>query len=221
MCPSVPSEGQSPSHPQPEGLQLTGESVPQDWGRILKGAGNSEMKLKQEQQGWKCQPGGNSRGAPPSHQNLPGLKRSRRAKFNLNLSLLKQKNQQPSSGGRFTSGSSKRNFLQTLCPNNPQRQQENLSKQNPQVLFKNTQNSPVQGKAARQALGAGSEEPARTSKNQLSSGSSQCCSAFPQCPSESTAFTQKGLQENESFPGTSNKSPLQSLKINFKTVSSA
>lgn len=112
----MPSEGQSPFHAQPEGLQLAGEFVPQDWGRMLKGAENSEVKLKRELQGWKCQPGGNSRGAPPSHQNVSEFKRSRRAKFNLILSLLKQKNQQPSSGGRFTSGSSKRNFPQSLHP---------------------------------------------------------------------------------------------------------
>lgn len=152
----MPSEGQSPFHAQPEGLQLAGEFVPQDRGRILKGAENSEVKLKRELQGWKCQPGGNSRGAPPSHQNVSEFKRSRRAKFHLILSLLKQKINNPAVGAgspldpqRETSPKVstllRGKMLQQppKATTEPQQAKTTGASVQWKVLFKNTQNSQV------------------------------------------------------------------------------
>lgn len=152
----------------------------------------------------------NSRGAPPSHQNLPGLKRSRSEKFNLNLSLLKQKFNSPAVGAGSPLDPPREISPKFSAPTTPKGNNRTSASKIHRFYLKTPKIHQSKGKQPGKpwVLVLRSQQgPVKTSTAQ----GAPSAALLSQCPSESTAFTQKGLQENESFPGTSNKSPLQSL----------
>lgn len=161
-----------------------------------------------------------------SHQNVSEFKR-RKIQFNslppqekksstqqwgqLCLWILKEK--LPSQSPPF-SGKKK-------APTTPKSKTRTLSKEKPQVpvcsgrfylktlkTHKSEGNHP--GKPSPQGW---FRSPARTSKNQHSSGGREVPAAalLSHCPSESRTSTLKVPQENEIFPGISKKPPLQTL----------